>query len=43
MLTDVQWAMLAAGGTMPSQGQDAAEDLRRTFEAILWRYENGAE
>lgn len=42
-MADTQWAMLEPlveqcrpKGRMPPQ------DLRRTFEAILWRHENGA-
>ena len=28
---------------MPTEGQDPAQDLRRTLSAILWRHENGAK
>ena len=28
---------------VPPQGQDPAQDLRRTISAIVWRHQNGAE
>lgn len=33
----------AADRGMQSQGQDAAQNLRRTISAILWRHQNGAK
>ncbi len=40
MLTDTQWAMLEQ---CRPKGKTPPQDLRRTFEAILWRHENGAK
>jgi transposase len=44
MLTDTQWAMLEPlVEQCRPKGKTPPQDLRRTFEAILWRHENGAK
>src|SRR5919206_4220307 len=44
MLTDAQWAMLEPlVEQCRPKGKTPPQDLRRTLEAILWRYENGAK
>jgi transposase len=44
MLTDAQWAMLEPlVEQCRPKGKTPPRDLRRTFEAILWRHENGAK
>jgi len=44
MLTDAQWAMLEPlVEQCRPKGKTPPQDLRRTFEAILWRHENGAK
>ena len=44
MLTDTQWAMLEPlVKQCRPEGKTPPQDLRRTFEAILWRHENGAK
>lgn len=44
MLTDTQWAILEplVEACRP-KGKTPPRDLRRTFEAILWRHQNGAK
>uniref|UniRef100_UPI001E6056B3 transposase n=1 Tax=Microvirga roseola TaxID=2883126 RepID=UPI001E6056B3 len=44
MLTDAQWVMLEPlVEQCRPKGKTPPQDLRRTFEAILWRHENGAK
>jgi transposase len=44
MLTDTPWAMLEPlVEQCRPKGKTPPQDLRRTFEAILWRHENGAK
>jgi transposase len=44
MLPDTQWAMLEPlVKQCRPKGKAAPQDLRRTFEAILWRHQNGAK
>jgi transposase len=44
MLTDTQWAMLEPlVEQCRPKGKTPPQDLRRTFEAIVWRHENGAK
>jgi transposase len=44
MLTDTQWAMLEPlVEQCRPKGKTPPHNLRRTFEAILWRHENGAK
>jgi transposase len=44
MLTDTQWAMLEPlVEQCRPKGKTPPQDLRRTFEALLWQHENGAK
>jgi transposase len=44
MLTDMQWRMLEPFVEQcRPKGKTKPQDLRRTFEAILWRHQNGAK
>jgi transposase len=44
MLTDAQWVMLEPlVEQCRPKGKTPPQDLRRTFEAILWRHQNGAK
>ncbi len=44
MLTDAQWSMLEPlVEQCRPKGKTPPQDLRRTFEAILCRHENGAK
>ena len=44
MLTDTQWALLEPlVEQCRPKGKTPPQDLRRTFEAILWRHQNGAK
>jgi transposase len=44
MLTEAQWAMLEPlVEQCRPKGKTPPQDLRRTFEALLWQHENGAK
>jgi transposase len=44
MLTGAKWAMLEPlVEQCRPKGKTPPQDLRRTFEAILWRHENSAK
>ena len=44
MLTEAQWAMLEPlVEQCRPKGKTPPQDLRRTFEAIIWRCQNGAK